>query len=235
MMNHHEHDTRHEHQMDGHAGHGMNQHDHGHMEHAGGFMSMVMMTQDIPPSADGLRMEDADIRLGPDHPAVLPGTAVTLTVDGDTVCRVRLCTESGKDVAAFTRTDGFDEDIAWLLRFTDVLGYRQMHRAAGVVRTSGNSDAAHGRQLVGPWRKMVTANVLMRWRLKGLAGYDGKDAYDRLLLGLDRLANSGGGNKKSSPRTSYDAGRVADSLVGLEIGQALAALASFDMAKAVKQ
>ena len=64
------------------------------MEHAdmggGGFMSMVMMTHDLPRSADGLPMEWIEVPFGPLFPGLPGGLGLVLTLDGDTVVRAEV-------------------------------------------------------------------------------------------------------------------------------------------------
>lgn len=69
---------------------GMHHGDIGAMEHGstdGGFMSMVMMTEGLPRSADGLPMEWSEVPFGPLFPGLPAGLALTLTLDGDTVVK----------------------------------------------------------------------------------------------------------------------------------------------------
>jgi len=53
-------------------------------------MSMVMMTQDLPRSPDGLPMEWLEVPFGPLFPGLPGGLALTFTLDGDTVTRASL-------------------------------------------------------------------------------------------------------------------------------------------------
>ena len=71
-------------------GHDMSGHDHHMME--GGFMSMVAMTQDLPPSRDGLPMEWVETAFGPLFPGLPAGLGARLTLDGDTVAAATLDT-----------------------------------------------------------------------------------------------------------------------------------------------
>ncbi len=63
--------------------------DHGSMQH-GGFMSMVMMTKDLPRSDDGLPMEWVEAPFGPLFPGLPGGLALVLTLDGDTVAEAQV-------------------------------------------------------------------------------------------------------------------------------------------------
>jgi Ni,Fe-hydrogenase III large subunit len=68
--------------------------DMGEVAHAhlggGGFMSMAMMTRDLPRSADGLPMEWLEVPFGPLFPGLPGGLGVLLTLDGDTVVRAEV-------------------------------------------------------------------------------------------------------------------------------------------------
>ncbi|MGK7395635.1 MAG: hypothetical protein ACNS62_13740 [Candidatus Cyclobacteriaceae bacterium M3_2C_046] len=74
----HEDHGAHEHQHDKHGGHG-----------DGGFMSMVMMTKDMPRSMDGLSMEHNQAWFGPFFPGITGGLAFQFMLDGDTVMQVK--------------------------------------------------------------------------------------------------------------------------------------------------
>src|SRR5438132_11846341 len=50
-------------------------------------MSMVMMTRDLPRSADRLPMEWLEVPFGPLFPGLPGGLGLVLTLDGDTVVR----------------------------------------------------------------------------------------------------------------------------------------------------
>jgi Ni,Fe-hydrogenase III large subunit len=70
--------------------HGARGMDHMQMGSGGGFMSMVMMTRDLPRSADGLPMEWLDVPFGPLFSGLPGGLALTLTLDGDTVAGAKV-------------------------------------------------------------------------------------------------------------------------------------------------
>jgi len=59
--------------------------DMGGMHMGGGGMSMVMMTQNLPRSPDGLPMEWVEAPFGPLFPGLPGGLALTFTLDGDAV------------------------------------------------------------------------------------------------------------------------------------------------------
>src|SRR5437879_7529253 len=96
--------------------------DHMHMpemEHAdlggGGFMSMVMMTRDLPRSADGLPMDWLDVPFGPLFPGLPGGLRLRLTLDGDTVVRATIVPGAlgrGLEAAWLGPVDGFVDRFA---------------------------------------------------------------------------------------------------------------------------
>lgn len=117
-----------------HAGHGHT--DHGDM----GFMSMVEMTKDLPPSSDGLRMEWVEVPFGPLFPGLPAGLSLTLTLDGDTVAHAE--TKEGIEGRTALEelsgpADSFPERLARLAPLSPVayrlLALRALEDAAGVV------------------------------------------------------------------------------------------------------
>lgn len=216
--------------MNHHSEHEM--HGDGHdMAGSSGFMSMVMMTQNITPSPDGLRMEDADITLDKEHPTVAAGVQVVLTIDGDTVLRARVNFDTTKPSGRFTAAGTVDQDLAWLSQFAWILGFRGMEKSITAMQKlhrAGKTDqlAAAALRL----QRRISANPFVRWRLKGLAGYEEHDAYDRLLAGLERIAYPESYKEPGAERRAFKLDEVAKSLTGLELGHALTALASFDIA-----
>lgn len=60
-----------------------------HSSHGDGFMSMVMTTQDLPRSPDGLPMEWLEVPFGPFSPGLPGGLGLTFTLDGDAVARAQ--------------------------------------------------------------------------------------------------------------------------------------------------
>ncbi len=59
-----------------------------------GFMSMVMMTENLPKSPDGLRMEWAQVHFGPLFAGLPAGLDVTFMLDGDSVVETEVSVES---------------------------------------------------------------------------------------------------------------------------------------------
>jgi len=64
--------------------------DMGGMDMGGGGMSMVMMTKDLPRSADGLPMEWVEAPFGPLFPGLPGGLALSFTLDGDAVAKATI-------------------------------------------------------------------------------------------------------------------------------------------------
>lgn len=218
------------HGSDHQAGHNMS--GHTHMDHSSDFMSMVMMTRDIAPAADGLRMDSADITLESNHPAMTAGVGVTLRVDGDTVDSIRLHNSAGQSLEKLARADSLQERLLWLSRFAELLGYHQLETAiASITRDAASGRDDQLKRTAGHWYSTLTSNFFLKWRLKGVAIYDGCDAYDRLLAGFE-IMKSGPMSKSTTAnhQAGYDSTVIAHSLTGLELGQALAGLASFDTA-----
>jgi NADH:ubiquinone oxidoreductase subunit D len=102
----------HAHDMGGH--HDMGEMDMDHMG-GGGFMSMVMMTRDLPRSADGLPMEWLEVPFGPLFPGLPGGLSLRLTLDGDTVVRATVQSGAlgrGLEAAWLGPVDGFVDRFA---------------------------------------------------------------------------------------------------------------------------
>ena len=89
-----------------HDDHGGDHGDHG----GGGFMSMVMMTKDLPRSADGLAMDRAETPFGPFFPGLPSGLDLGLVLDGDTVVGA----EVGRESASRGVESGLRGDLAGL-------------------------------------------------------------------------------------------------------------------------
>ncbi len=123
----------------GHGGHDMGDMDHG-MDMAGGFMSMVAMTRDLPRSRDGLPMEWLEVPFGPLFPGLPGGLALTLTLDGDVVAQARLFAGAVSRGLAATfpgPATTFPARLARLDPFAPfaycLLAWRALESAAGVV------------------------------------------------------------------------------------------------------
>lgn len=133
-----------------HDGQDMGGMDHGlHM--AGGFMSMVAMTQDLPRSRDGLPMEWIEVPFGPLFPGLPGGLALVLTLDGDVVARAALAPDAvarGLAAAFPGPVATFPDRLARLDPLTPIayrlLAWRALESAAG-----GPGDADTARAWVG--------------------------------------------------------------------------------------
>lgn len=86
-------EEEHEHQHSGHDQHQEHEkhdgHDHGGHGGGMGFMSMVMMTKDMPRSMDGLPMEHNQAHFGPFFPGLTGGISVQMMLDGDTAMQIK--------------------------------------------------------------------------------------------------------------------------------------------------
>ena len=143
-----------------HGAHGM---DHMQMGSGGGFMSMVMMTRDLPRSADGLPMEWLEVPFGPLFTGLPGGLALSLTLDGDTVAHAKL--EPGtlwRDLEATWRgpVEGFIERFARLDPLSPA-AYRALAERA--LQSAGNPPVDHAgrRQWVGVLERERAASHLV--------------------------------------------------------------------------
>ena len=87
--NEHEHKNHEENQHQGHQHHDSGG-GHGGHQHGMGFMSMVMMTKDMPRSLDGLAMERNEVYFGPFFPGLPAGLIIKMHLDGDTVIKAEV-------------------------------------------------------------------------------------------------------------------------------------------------
>lgn len=201
---------------------------HGDMDHGsmdGGFMSMAMMTKDLPRSRDGLAMEDGELRIEPPHPAAAPDITLHLTLDGDTVRSARFQTMHNPTYLAAHAPEAHERLAQQLVRLFDVLGHPRLQRhAAALQRAFESGDIAAGQRAAQHMDRYAARDLLLRWRLQGLATVDGKDAYARLREMLKALLR----NAHKEPRhLSLRADAAARLLPGLELADALAAVTSF--------
>ena len=213
-----------------HAGHGMDHGhhgmDHGHLDHvddmnhggmdhgdmmdAGGFMSMVAMTRDLPRSPDGLPMERVEASFGPLFPGLPGGLALTFSLDGDAVAGASI--RSGVMTRDLPRTwdgpvAGFAGRLARLDPLTpatyELLAILALERASGAARSVAGSWlatvereriishlgwlSALGDLLGDPWLSGRAADAQARIRAPNAAGIVGqRPAIDRLLAELGR-------------------------------------------------
>jgi Ni,Fe-hydrogenase III large subunit len=139
----------------------MGEMDHGHMG-GGGFMSMVMMTRDLPRSADGLPMERLEVPFGPLFPGLPGGLNLLLTLDGDTIdqAEVRIGTLR-RDLAA--TWPGPAETFADRLARLDPLattGYRMLAWRALEQATGTEADEREMRQRIAALERERAASHL---------------------------------------------------------------------------
>jgi Ni,Fe-hydrogenase III large subunit len=122
--------------------------DHMDMSGGGGFMSMVMMTKDLPRSADGLPMEWLEVPFGPLFPGLPGGLRLMLTLDGDTVAGARVepgGLRRGLEATWPGPVDGFAERLATLDPLSPV-AYRVLAERALEARLRGGRIAALERE-----------------------------------------------------------------------------------------
>jgi Ni,Fe-hydrogenase III large subunit len=135
-----------------------------HMDMSGGgFMSMVMMTQDLPRSADGLPMEWLEVPFGPLFPGLPGGLGLMLTLDGDTVAAARV--EAGalsrglREATWPGPVDGFAERFAALDPLSPI-AYRVLAEMA--LAAASGADATVQRGRIGALERERAASHL-RW------------------------------------------------------------------------
>ncbi len=182
---------------DEHGDHDMSGMDHRAHDMGGGFMSMVMMTQDLPRSADGLPMEWLDVPFGPLFPGLPGGLALTLTLDGDTVAEARAtsATARGLEESWPGSVAGLPDRLARLDPLAPV-AYRLLAERALAAVADTAPDEASGRAQVGALERERAASHL-NW----LA------AFAR-LLGLPWLADEAT-RRHHALRQAGDVGTVA--------------------------
>lgn len=120
------------------SGHGHKQPDEADMKHSDmkhgemGFMSMIEVTKDLPRSQDGLPMDWLDVPFGPVFPGLPGGLLLTLTLDGDTIAKVRTKSVISAGVSlpvAEMKADEFIEYLAMIHPLTP-MAYRVLVRRA---------------------------------------------------------------------------------------------------------
>lgn len=145
------------HSMDAGASHsmggssaGMGGMDHGG-QMAGGFMSMVEITRDLPRSADGLPMDWIEVPFGPLFPGLPGGLTLMLTLDGDTVATADIrqgATSRQAEAALPGRRETLPERIASLDRLAPgayaALAWRAVAGAGGLTPDDAGLRACVG-------------------------------------------------------------------------------------------
>ena len=152
-------------ELNAHAGHSMDESgaamDHtSHM--AGGFMSMVEITKDLPRSDDGLPMDWIDVPFGPLFPGLPGGLTLMLTLDGDTVATADIrqgATSHQLESALPGGLETLHERIAMLDRLApnaySALAWKAVASAGGVA-----ADEAGERARVGALERARTLSHL---------------------------------------------------------------------------
>jgi hypothetical protein len=207
--------------------------DHSKMNHNGmdpnAFMSMVMMTKDLPISADGLRMEDGDMQFGPNHPSLPSELVLHLTMDGDTVRKAHLAQHESlhSSMQYGAHATQLQTELEWVHRLGTALNYSRLvvtsQKMLDLLSAKKSTDL---QKLARKLQKQGGKNPFLGFRLKNLAVHQHMDAYQRLGQTVSDIVDMTDQKKVSEP-THVDGQVVASHLEGLELAQALAAAASF--------
>lgn len=221
---------------------------HDMTDKAGG-MSMLAMTEGAPRSADGLAMESALVSFGPFHSGLPTGMQVLFNLDGDTVQSATL--KSGPlimryDSPAGDMVDALDQ-LNKLIQFLELCGGSGLARRARSVywRVWGHDQTSVSiEQSARRLALAVKKSRLLRLRLRDLAvmnvNRQDRDAWARVLSCVDEIVYLCSFPRASirlvEPLKSTDiwAARsklrlIETALIGREVGDALVALASFDV------
>jgi Ni,Fe-hydrogenase III large subunit/ssDNA-binding Zn-finger/Zn-ribbon topoisomerase 1 len=144
-----------------HSSHDMHGMDHGDHDMGGGFMSMVMMTQDLPRSADGLPMEWLDVPFGPLFSGLPGGLALTLTLDGDTVAEARAtsATARGLEGSWPGSVAGLPDRLARLDPLAPVAYRLLAERALAAVADTAPAEASGRVQIGALERERVVSHL----------------------------------------------------------------------------
>jgi hypothetical protein len=235
-----------------HQGHDMSgMEEHGSMDHSmhgeGGMMSMLEMTKDTPRSDDGLAMESADVTFGPFHYGLPPGLLIILTLDGDTVERARI--ESTPIALRYAVTDikltRLLDGLNRLIQFLELCGARALADSAERLYWQARDDqASHDQVLAGAQRfsRKIRKSWILKLRLKDLAPIkmngDSHNVWDRLIYSTAVVQELADGltRKNNQPpiRSAVWSDKeqiplIETAIAGYEVGDALIAVASFDL------
>ncbi len=165
--------------------------DMGGMDMGEGFMSMVMMTQDLVRSADGLPMEWLDVPFGPLFPGLPGGLALTFSLDGDTVAEAsvtRGVMARGLDATWPGPVATLPERFARLDPLAP-LAYRLLAQRAVGAATSVTPDEATVRARIGALERERAASHL-NW-LAAFLEFLGDRALALEAAGLQRALLTG--------------------------------------------
>jgi hypothetical protein len=236
---------------DEHAGHDMSampgmDHD---MGSDSGMMSMLSMTDDVPRSPDGLAMESAEVTFGPFHYGLPIGMQIVFTLDGDTVESINL--ESAPlaiqyDARVASRVSLLDK-LNRLIQFLELCGASgTAHRVQSLYWQVWDYVQTPDQLVKAALRlnRSLKKTWLLKLRLRSLAvvNIDGheRDAWDRLMSCAEEIAEMtatqrtfGGAHSAKSNAIWSDKSNlqiIEKAVVGAEVGDALVALASFDLA-----
>ena len=136
---------------------------------------MVMMTQHLPRSQDGLPMEWSEVPFGPLFPGLPGGLVFTLTLDGDTTMSARVDSDLMRRDLIPTwlgPLSGFPDRVSQLDPLTPEV-YRTL--AAHAVEAAGGptSGNAHGYQrVIALERERISSHLNWLSRFGSLLGHD---------------------------------------------------------------
>jgi hypothetical protein len=207
-------------------------HDHQHHHSQSGhsdFMSMIEMTKDLPKSTDGLPMENQEFSFGPRHPSLPVGISLKLDLDGDSISHAKI--EYKSQNAAYRGKKNLNQretHLTWLKTMATTINYRTLEKNIDKIAAALEQGEVQSAQALSiKARKRAAANLFLRLRLKNLAPYKNKDAYDRLLAGLSSLSSPE--NNFAQTFMTPDIKTLEKLLKNLEFSQALAAVSSFKL------
>jgi hypothetical protein len=238
--------------IDEHSGHDMSamtgmDHD---MSSNDGMMSMLSMTNNIPRSPDGLAMESAEVTFGPFHYGLPIGMQLVCTLDGDTVESINLKSAPlalHYDARVASRVSLLDT-LNRLIQFLELCGASEIaHCVRSFYWQVWDYDQTPDQLAKAAIRlhQSLKRTWLLKLRLRSLAvvsidGYE-RDAWDRLMYCAEEIAEMSAtvlqATKRTQPAernvlwTQKSKLRIIETaLLGLEVGDALIAIASFDLA-----
>jgi hypothetical protein len=237
--------------IDEHSGHDMSamtgmDHD---MSTDNGMMSMLSMTNNIPRSPDGLAMESAEVTFGPFHYGLPIGMQLVCTLDGDTVESINLKSAPlalHYDARVASRTCLLDV-LNRLIQFLELCGASEIaHRVRSFYWQVWDYDQTPEKLAMAAIRlhESLKRTWLLKLRLRRLAvvsidGYE-RDAWDRLMSCAEEIVEMSAPVLQASKRTQTVEKNalwtqklklriMETALLGLEVGDVLIAIASFDL------
>jgi Ni,Fe-hydrogenase III large subunit len=165
-------------------------------------MSMVMMTKDLPRSADGLPMEWLEVPFSPLFPGLPGGLGLLLTLDGDTVAAARVergVLSRGLDATWPGPVDGFAERFAGLDPLSPV-AYRALAEQALGATLGGSRIAALERERAASHLNWIAAFGFLlgdRWLEQRATKVHRQLARARDVVALGRVRDGVGAMRRT--------------------------------------